>query len=70
MKLSAGQVAEPVDLDTAIFVLKVDEHTQAGGRSLNEARNEVEAILRNKEFERLVTSWMKRLREKAFIRYF
>ncbi len=70
LKLSAGQVAEPVDLDTAVFVLKVDEHTQAGGRSLNEARNEVEAILRNKEFERLVTSWMKRLREKAFIRYF
>lgn len=70
MKLAAGEVAEPLDLDAAVFVLKVDEHTQSGGRSLNEVRNEVETILRNKEFDRLVTAWMKRLREKAFVRYF
>ncbi|MSU34829.1 MAG: hypothetical protein EXS36_06900 [Pedosphaera sp.] len=70
LKLAAGEVAEPLDLEASVFVLKVEEHTQSGGRSLNEVRNEVETILRNKEFDRLVTAWMKRLREKAFVRYF
>ncbi len=65
-----GDVSAPKDLDSAIFIIKVEERKPAGMRSLSDVRTEIEQTLRTAEMERLRKQWVGRLRKKAFIRYF
>lgn len=69
-QLQPGQVSDPVELDTAVFVMKVEDRKAAGIRPLADVRQEIEGTLRGQEFDRLVSNWMKRLREKSYTRYF
>lgn len=68
-KLNAGQVSDPVELEGAIFVLAVEEKRAAGLMPLNDVRNEIEGTLRAEEQQRIRMGWIKRLREKSFVRY-
>lgn len=65
-----GDVSPTRDLETAIFILKVEERKPAGMRSLAEVRTEIEQTLRTTEMERLRKQWIGRLRKKSFVRYF
>jgi len=69
-KLKSGEVADPVELDTAVFVIKVEDRKSAGIKSLSEVRMEIESTLKAEQFQRLVSNWMKRLRNKSYVRYF
>ena len=69
-KLKGGEVADPVELDTAVFVIKVEDRKSAGIKSLSEVRMEIESTLKAEQFQRLVSNWMKRLRNKSYVRYF
>jgi peptidyl-prolyl cis-trans isomerase SurA len=68
-KLNAGQVSDPVELEGAIFILAVEEKRAAGLMPLNDVRNEIEGTLRAEEQQRIRMGWIKRLREKSFVRY-
>lgn len=68
-KLNAGQVSDPVELDGALFILAVEEKRLAGLLPLNEVRNDIESTLRAEEQRRLRAAWIKRLRDKSFVRY-
>lgn len=68
-KLNAGQVSDPVELDGALFILAVEDKRSAGLQPLNEVRNDIESTLRAEEQKRLRVAWIKRLREKSFVRY-
>jgi peptidyl-prolyl cis-trans isomerase SurA len=69
-KLEPGKVSEPVAVENFIFVMLVEEKKPAGLRPLNEVRNDIETTLRGKEVDRLRSNWVKRLRQKTFVRYF
>lgn len=68
-KLDAGQVSDPVELDGAVFILAVEEKKSAGLQPLNDVRGDIEGTLRAEEQRRLRANWIKRLREKSFVRY-
>ena len=65
-----GAVSDAIDLDGAVFMIKVEERKSAGMRPISEVRDEVEQMLRNLEKERLRKQWMARLRKKSFIAYY
>lgn len=65
-----GDVSPAIDLDSAVFMVKVEERKDAGMRSLSEVRSEIEQTLRSAEMERLRKQWIAKLRKKSFIRYF
>lgn len=66
---SAG-VSDPIEVEGAIFIVKVEEKKPAGVLPLAEVREDVETTLRNEERERLRRAWIKRIRQKQFVTYF
>jgi len=68
-KLNAGEVSDPLELDGGIFVIAVEEKRPAGLMPLNDVRNEIESTLRADEQKNLRKAWIKRLRDKSFVRY-
>lgn len=65
-----GTVSGIIDLDGAIFIVKVEERKAGGMRTISEVRDEVEASLKNLEKERLRNQWIARLRKKSFVAYY
>lgn len=65
-----GSVSGVIDLDGAVFIVKVEERKAAGMRTIGEVRDEAEQMLRNLEKERLRKQWMAKLRKKSFIAYY
>jgi len=65
-----GSVSEILDLDGAVFIVKVEERKGAGMRSVADVRDEVEVMLQNMEKERLRKQWIARLRKKSFVAYY
>lgn len=66
---SAG-VSDPIEVEGAIFIVKVEEKKPAGVLPLGEVRQDVETTLKNEERDRLRQSWIKRIRQKQFVTYF
>lgn len=69
-KPESSGVSELIEVEGAIFIVKVEEKKSAGVLPLNEVRQDVETTLRNEERERLRQGWIKRLRQKQFVTYF
>ncbi|MEN9674940.1 MAG: Parvulin-like peptidyl-prolyl isomerase [Verrucomicrobiota bacterium] len=65
-----GAVSGVIDLDGAVFIVKVEERKAAGMRSITDVRDEVELALKNLEKERLRKQWIARLRKKSFVAYY
>ena len=65
-----GAVSAPMNLDSAVFIVKVEERKPAGMKPLTEMRDEIELSLRNLEKDRLRKQWITKLKKNAFIRYF
>ncbi|MBL9173030.1 MAG: peptidylprolyl isomerase [Verrucomicrobiales bacterium] len=65
-----GSVSGIIDLDGAVFIVKVEERKSAGMRSIAEVRDEVEQMLKNMEKERLRKQWIAKLRKKSFVAYY
>lgn len=65
-----GSVSDIIDLDGAVFIVKVEERKGAGMRSVSDVRDELEVMLQNLEKERLRKQWIARLRKKSFVAYY
>ncbi|HTI72097.1 MAG TPA: peptidyl-prolyl cis-trans isomerase [Candidatus Limnocylindria bacterium] len=68
-KMSPGGI-ETANIGGTVFLLKVEERRPEETKTLNEARVDIESKLKDAERKRLEDAWIKRLRKKAFIRYF
>ncbi len=69
-KLQTGQVSEPVRLDGDLYLFKLEERQAASVTPLAQVYAELESILREKEAGRLYKDWIKRLRQKFFVKVF
>jgi parvulin-like peptidyl-prolyl isomerase len=69
-KLQAGQVSESVRLDSDLYLLKLEERQAASVTPLPQVYGELEGDLREKEAERIYKDWIKRLRQKYFVKVF
>ncbi|MFO1458652.1 MAG: peptidylprolyl isomerase [Verrucomicrobiota bacterium] len=65
-----GSVSGAIDLDGAVFIVKVEERKAAGMKSIADVRDEVEQMLKNLEKERLRKQWIAKLRKKSFVAYY
>ena len=66
-ELSPGEVSEIIRLDTAFYIIRVEEKEEATTKSLAEVRNEVaDAIFQEKMSEQM-DRFVKQLRERAII---
>jgi parvulin-like peptidyl-prolyl isomerase len=68
--LEAGVPSEPLEKEEGSYLMLVEEVKSARTRPLIEVRDEIEAVLRQKERAQLREKWISRLREKSFVRLF
>jgi peptidyl-prolyl cis-trans isomerase SurA len=68
--LKPGERSGVIDLPDSVWMLQVEERRAARVRPLSEVRDQIERELRIREAERQEEKWVKRLREKSFVRYF
>ncbi len=66
--LPPGGVSEPIVRDAGIQIVKVLEKREAGLRPLDEVRDRIYDTLYQEEVNRRFLSWIKDLREKAYIK--
>ena len=59
-----------IDLPDSVWLLQVEERRAARSRPLSEVRDQIERELRIRESERQEEKWVKRLKEKSFVRYY
>lgn len=52
------------------YLMRVEDQREARTKALAEVQDEIEKELLQKEYARLRTKWIKRLKEKSFVRYF
>lgn len=69
-KPESSGLSEPIEVEGAIFLVKVEEKKSAGILPLSEVRLDVESTLKNEERDRLRKAWIRRLRQKQFVTYF
>lgn len=62
--------SNPILLDTAAFILRVEEKRSAGPRPLAEVREEIERTIQDELAREAQIRWIERLRKKAFVEYY
>jgi parvulin-like peptidyl-prolyl isomerase len=68
--LEPGKRSGVIDLPEAVWLLQVEEKRPARVRPLSEVRDQIERELRITESARQEEKWVKRLKEKSFVRYY
>ena len=68
--LKAGQRSGVIEQPEGCYLILVEDARVAHVKPLNDARAEIEQTLRNKEGDRLLTTWIDRLKEKSFVSYY
>ena len=68
--LKPGERSGVIDLPDSCWLIQVEECKPAHARPLAEVREQIERELRIEESERQEQKWIKRLREKSFLRYY
>ena len=68
--LKPGQRSGVIDLPDSCWLIQVEERREARTRPLAEVRDQIERELRIHEAARQEQKWVKRLREKSFVRYY
>jgi peptidyl-prolyl cis-trans isomerase SurA len=69
-KLKKGERSGVIELNDSCWLVLVEDKREAHTRPLNEVRDDIERILRQRENERQRQKWIGRLKDKAFVRYF
>lgn len=65
--MEAGQVSEPIKLDTGYQLIKVMEHAKPAMKTVEEARAQIVDDLQQKEGEALFSSWLQDLRKHTYV---
>jgi len=68
--LKAGQRSGVIEQPEGCYLILVEDARVAHVKPLSDARAEIEQTLRNKEGDRLLTTWIDRLKEKSFVSYY
>jgi peptidyl-prolyl cis-trans isomerase SurA len=68
--LQPGQRSGVIDLPDSVWLLQVEDRRAARTRPLAEVRDQIERELRIRESARQEDKWIKRLKEKSFVRYY
>ncbi len=68
--LKPGEHSGVIDLPDSCWLVKVEDRRPARVRPLAEVRDQIERTLRIEESARQERKWVKRLREKSFVRYY
>ncbi|HTD65695.1 MAG TPA: peptidyl-prolyl cis-trans isomerase [Candidatus Limnocylindria bacterium] len=68
--LKASEHSGVIDLPDSCWLVQVEDRRAARVRPLSEVREQIERVLRIEESARQETKWVKRLREKSFVRYY
>lgn len=66
--LDAGEVSDVVQIDNALYIIRLDQHEQAGVRDLAEVQAEIESRLRERKAARLYDEWIQRLRDQSYVK--
>lgn len=66
--LEVGEVSEILESTSGIHVLQVERREQAGTRTLNEVRAEIEPLLRAERAQERLKTWMNELRKRSRVR--
>ena len=69
-KLEPGKFSDVIETPEACFVIYLEGRRPAHDRPLNEVRATIEKELRDRERRRLGDQWIRRLKNKTFVRYF
>lgn len=65
-----GKVTEPVSISNYAYILRVDEKKKEGIEPLDDVREKIEWTLAADNAKIEYEKWIKRLRERAYIKYF
>ena len=65
--LSAGQFSEVVETEQGYQIFYVEEVISAGGKTLDEARQEIQEKLFAEDVDRKYKAWLQRMRERAHV---
>ena len=65
--LSAGQFTEVVETEQGYQIFYVEEVISAGGKTLDEARQEIQEKLYAEDVDRKYRAWLKNMRERAHV---
>lgn len=68
--LDSGEVSEVIDTEFGLVLMKADQRTGAGTMTLQEARTEIEPILRRRYAAERYDKWMSDLRKRSQVRIF
>ena len=66
--LAVGETSAPIETSSGIYILHKEGERGDGLQPLESVRDEIAALLRRRETERLFGEWTKRLRDKAQVR--
>lgn len=65
--LPVGELSEPINTDTQLYLVKVDARRQPGYKTFDDVREDIKRALTAKERERLKSRWIERLRSDNYI---
>jgi parvulin-like peptidyl-prolyl isomerase len=68
--LPTGQVSPAVPVEGELYILKITERKAATVKPLVAVYSELEDELRQTEAERIYKDWIKRLKQKYFVKIF
>jgi parvulin-like peptidyl-prolyl isomerase len=68
--LKPGEHSGVIDLPDSCWLMLVEDRRAARAKPLTEVRDQIERQLRIEESIRQERKWLKRLREKSFVRYY
>lgn len=68
--LKPGELSRVIDLPDACWLMQVEDRRASRTKPLAEVRDQIERTLRIEEGNRQERKWLKRLREKSFVRYY
>ncbi len=68
--LTPGTHSDPILLDNAAFILKVEDKRSAGPKPLTDVLEDIERSIQDELAREAQVRWLERLREKAFIEYY
>ena len=68
--LKKGEFSEPIVIDENIFILYIEDIQEEQIQSINNVRDIIENILKQKSTRNLLDNWLTKLRKNAYIKYY
>lgn len=67
LALAPGAVSDPIEVDSAFYIVKNEGHRQAGVPPFDAVRAKIREKLEAEQMEQLQTQWIARLKDEAYV---